>query len=59
MPKLHGMHGSYATSFCGDGGVCGGAIDDDQERLSTVSVMELRIQESILDKVSLYSQYSI
>ena len=55
MPKLHGMHGSYATSFCGDGGVCGGAIDDDQERLSTVSVMELRIQESILDKVSLYS----
>lgn len=46
-PRLHDVQRSrYGTNnLCGDGGEDGGGSDDEPERMSTASVMELRIQE--------------
>ena len=55
IPKLHVQRSGYVpTKLSGDGREGGGGSDDDPERMSTASIMELRIQGCFLPILMIY-----
>ena len=55
IPRLHVQRSGYvSTNLSGEGTEGGGGSDDDPERMSTASVMEMRIQGCFLPISMIY-----